>query len=186
MTIRFETPHDAAAIEDILDRSFAPGRERKTAYRLRDGVAPIDSLSFVNTLPTGAVAATLRFWPIALGWERVPALLLGPLAVDPALQGLGFGKALMRHGLAAAAADGHRIVVLVGDPGYYEPFGFSRAMTRNLSMPGPVEAHRFLARELVPGALDGVQGMIQRAANDPGPVLAARAGAGATPMFAEP
>lgn len=186
MTIRFETPHDAAAVDDILDRSFAPGRERKTAYRLRDGVPPIASLSFVNTRPGGAVAATLRFWPIEIGWDRVPAVLLGPLAVDPALQGLGYGKALMRHGLAAAQAEGHGIVVLVGDPGYYAPFGFTRSLTRNLALPGPVEAHRFLARELVPGALDGVHGMIQRVQAPSGfarpPVAASLAGI----VFAEP
>ncbi|BBK37200.1 N-acetyltransferase [Allostella sp. ATCC 35155] len=185
MTIRFETPHDAAAVELLLNRSFAPGRERKTAYRLRDGVPALPELSFVNELPGGGMAATLRFWPVAIGWERVPGLLLGPLAVDPGLQGMGFGKALMRHGLAAAAADGHGIVVLVGDPGYYESFGFTRALTRNLAMPGPVEPHRFLARELVPGALDGVQGMIQRVSDEaafarPGFPVATRS------LFAEP
>ncbi|WP_374450287.1 GNAT family N-acetyltransferase [Stella sp.] len=185
MTIRYETPHDAAAVEALLDRSFAPGRERKTAYRLRDGVPAIPQLSFVNALPGGAVAATLRFWPIAVGWDRVPGLLLGPLAVDPALQGLGFGKALMRHGLAAAEADGHRIVVLVGDPGYYAPFGFTRDLTRNLAMPGPVEPHRFLARELVPGALDGVHGMVQRVSDDAIYAPPALIGAG-LPVFAEP
>ena len=185
MTIRLEVPHDAAAVDDILDRSFAPGRERKTAYRLRDGVPPIASLSFVNTLPGGGLAATLRFWPIAIGWDRVPAILLGPLAVDPALQGLGFGKALMRHGLAAAAEEGHRIVVLVGDPGYYEPFGFTRAMAENLALPGPVEAHRFLARELVAGSLQGVHGMIQRVEPEPAFVPPCRL-SGAGLAFAEP
>lgn len=184
MTIRYETAHDVAAVEALLDRSFAPGRERKTAYRLRDGVPHIPELSFVNALPGGGVAATLRFWPIAVGWDRVPGLLLGPLAVDPNLQGMGFGKALMRHGLAAAAADGHRIVVLVGDPGYYEPFGFTRDLTRNLAMPGPVELHRFLARELVPGALDGVHGMVQRVSDET--LLAPPASVASVPLFAQP
>jgi predicted N-acetyltransferase YhbS len=186
MTIRLETPHDAAAVESILDRSFAPGRERKTAYRLRDGVPPIAALSFVNTLPDGGVAATLRFWPIEIGWRRVPALLLGPLAVEPGLQGQGHGKALMRHGLATAAADGHRIVVLVGDPGYYEPFGFTRDLTRALAMPGPVELHRFLARELAPGALEGVHGMIQRVETPRPFALSVPPSTMAGAMFAEP
>ncbi|MCC7272293.1 MAG: N-acetyltransferase [Alphaproteobacteria bacterium] len=163
MTIRLEAPQDALLVEALLDRSFGPGRERKTSYRLRDGVSPVAALCFVNTLADGTVAATLRFWPIAIGAARMPALLLGPLAVEPGLQGLGYGKALMRHGLAAARSQGHRIVVLVGDPEYYEPFGFTRALTMNLAMPGPTEAHRFLAHELVPGALDGVHGTIGRA-----------------------
>ncbi len=186
MTIRLETPHDAAAVESILDRSFAPGRERKTAYRLRDGVAPIASLAFVNTLADGVVAATLRFWPVEIGWDRVPALLLGPLAVDPALQGLGYGKSLMRHGLAAAAAQGHGIVVLVGDPGYYVPFGFTRELTHALALPGPVELHRFLARELVAGALDRVHGMIQRVEVPARFAMPAAASLAAGPVFAEP
>ena len=185
MTIRLERPQDAAAIDAILDRSFGTGRTRKTSYRLRDGVAPDDRLCFVNTTADGAIAATLRFWPIVLGGEAVPALLLGPLAVEPSLQGQGYGKALMRHGLAKAKALGHRIVILVGDPAYYEPFGFTRSATAALAMPGPVEPHRFLGLALVPGALDGVSGTLGRATT---PRKAARkvAPAPLTLAFAEP
>lgn len=163
MTIRLERPQDAAAIEALLDRSFGPDRTRKSSYRLRAGVAPASALCFVNTLDDGTIAATLRFWPIVIGPKAVPALLLGPLAVEPPLQGNGYGKALMRHGLAAARAQGHRIVVLVGDPEYYAPFGFSRTATMTLAMPGPTELHRFLGLELAPGALEGVAGMLGRA-----------------------
>jgi predicted N-acetyltransferase YhbS len=51
-------------------------------------------------------------------------------------------------------------VLLVGDAPYYGRFGFSAARTGGLWMPGPYERDRLLARELVPGALDGACGLI--------------------------
>ncbi|MGE0719238.1 MAG: GNAT family N-acetyltransferase [Alphaproteobacteria bacterium] len=182
MTIRLQTSGDAAQIEALLDRAFGPDRKKKSSYRLRDGVPAIPSLSFVNVLDDGRITATLRFWPIAIGEERIPALLLGPLAVEPGMQGLGFGKALMRHGLEMARAEGHAIVVLVGDPDYYRPFGFSRALTRDLAMPGPTDPERFLALELEPGALEGIAGLVGKA---PAKRRAAPQAA-ATFAFAEP
>jgi predicted N-acetyltransferase YhbS len=107
---------------------------------------------------------TVRLWDIQAGHDAVGkpvrALLLGPLAVEPALKGQGIGVALMRHATAEAARLGHGAVILVGDPEYYERFGFSGAKTTGLAMPGPVERRRFLALELKPGHLDGAHGLL--------------------------
>ncbi len=89
------------------------------------------------------------------------ALLLGPLAVDPSLKNAGLGSALMRHAIQEAARLGHRAILLVGDAPYYARFGFSADRTGELSMPGPYERHRFLALELVEGALDGACGTLR-------------------------
>lgn len=159
--IGHESPQDAAEIEDLLDRVFGPQRRHtKTVYRLRQGRAPERELCFVAR-EADQLRACLRFWRVAID-GRVPALLLGPIAVEPAQRGRGLGVALMEHGLAAARAAGHRIVVLVGDEDYYGRFGFSRARAADLDLPGPVDAARLLAAELVPGALIGVVGMIDR------------------------
>jgi predicted N-acetyltransferase YhbS len=90
----------------------------------------------------------------------VPALVLGPLAVDPACRALGVGAALMRHALGAAAARGHGAVILLGDAPYYARFGFSTEATAALALPGPYERDRLLALELRAGALDGASGLI--------------------------
>ncbi len=82
-----ERPRDAALIEPLLDRTFGFERRQKTVYRLREGVAPIAALGFVALAPDGGLLGSLRFWPIRIG--AAPALLLGPLAVEPALQGAG-------------------------------------------------------------------------------------------------
>jgi len=162
-----QTPEDAPAVDALLDVAFGPDRMKKTAYRLREGVGPVGELSFVAK-KDGVLVGTIRFWPIIIKTDakparRIPALMLGPIAVDPALKGQGIGMGLMRTGLAAAKGLGAQIVVLVGDLDYYNRVGFSRAPAVGLRMPGPVDPERLLALELEPGALTGVSGPIGRA-----------------------
>lgn len=162
MKIVVETETHKPAVEKLVAGAFGPDRFAKTVYRLRDGVEADASLSLV-AVEGGEVVGTLRFWPVEIDGQ-VPALLLGPLVAAPALQGRGIGGKLMHEGLARAAAQGHRIVVLVGDEPYYRRFGFTRALARRLELPGWVDPARFLARELASGALSGVTGLIGRPA----------------------
>ncbi len=155
--IRDERPRDEAAREALLDRSFGPGRFTKTCERLRENRLPADGLSFVAVDGT-TVVGTLRFWHVECG--RKVALMLGPVAVDPATRSAGIGRALIEHGLKRAAKLGHDSVILVGDAPYYARFGFTASLTAKLALPGPVNVARFLGLELVPGALAGVSGRV--------------------------
>ena len=106
---------------------------------------------------------TVRLWNIEAGTRDdrpVPALLLGPLAVDPQLAGTGIGAALMRHAIAEAATLGHAAILLVGDPEYYARFGFCADATAMLAMPGPFEPRRLQALELAQDHLHGASGII--------------------------
>ena len=154
-------PADHHDIEHLLDLSFGSGRHAKTSYRLREGSAPVPGLSLVVRDPGVQLSGTISFWPLRIGEAETPALLLGPLAVHPDRQNLGVGRALMKEGLARAKAMGHRLVILVGDEPYYARAGFKRLPNGLLTMPGPVDPNRLLYLELVPGALDGVSGMVQ-------------------------
>lgn len=156
-----ERPEDAAEIEALLDLALGPDRLTKTAYRLREGVAPIPELCLVAR-EGGILRASNRFWPVRIGDAGLPALLLGPLAVHPEHQGRGFGIELMRRGLEMARAMGHARVILVGDEPYYARVGFSRAKAVGLALPGPVDERRLLALELVPGSMEGISGMVRR------------------------
>ncbi len=158
MTIRDERPTDVPAREALLDACFGEERFRKTCERLREGRRPADGLSLVLEMNRRLIG-TVRLWHVSGGPCR-PALLLGPIAVDPSLQGLGLGSKLMRAALNRASTLGHRTVLLVGDAPYYERFGFSAAMTEGLWLPGPYERERFVALELKPGALDGACGLV--------------------------
>jgi predicted N-acetyltransferase YhbS len=158
IAIRDEVLSDVAARENLLDACFGEERFRKTCERLREGRRPADGLSLVVEID-GRLVATVRLWHVAAGPGR-PALMLGPIAVDPALQGFGIGGKLMRHALDRATALGHAAVLLVGDAPYYARFGFSAEPTAALRLPGPYERERFLALELASGALDGARGPV--------------------------
>jgi predicted N-acetyltransferase YhbS len=130
-----QRPQDPDPFDSLLDRAFGPERLSKTVYRLREGIAALPDLRFVAVDQGGTLLASLRFWPVMI--ERTPAILLGPLAVEPHLQGQGIGKALVRHGLAEARCLGYRICIVVGEPEYYGPYGFVNAAGRPAPFPGP-------------------------------------------------
>jgi predicted N-acetyltransferase YhbS len=157
LEIRAEKASDVVAREALLDACFGENRHARTCQRLRDGHAPAEGLAF-SAMAEGHLVGTLRLWHVSAG--GIPALVLGPLAVEASSRKLGVGTALMDHALAAATARGHRAVILLGDAPYYARFGFSAEKMAGLSLPGPFERDRLLGLELAAGALDGAGGMI--------------------------
>ena len=117
-------------------------------------------LSFVACVGTFLVGAN-QMTPIRCG--DGPALLLGPLTVDPAFRSGGIGEALVTRSLAAASESGHRLVLLVGDLPYYGRMGFQTVPPGRLTFCGPVDPARLLYRELVAGAFASVSGAVARA-----------------------
>jgi predicted N-acetyltransferase YhbS len=157
LVLRPELPSDADAIERLHERAFGPGRFARTAFRIREGAAHLPELSFaalVGTLLVGSV----RLTPVWAG--EVRALMLGPLTVDPAFENRGIGGALMSRSVSAARERGQALVLLIGDEPYYVRFGFKRIPQGQLAMPGPVDPDRFLALELVEGALPKARGKV--------------------------
>jgi predicted N-acetyltransferase YhbS len=158
LTILPETPDDAPAIEHLNARTFGPGRFAKTAYRVREEIAHIPELSFtarVGTLLVGSV----RLSPILIGQAK--ALLLGPLTVEPPFRSRRVGTRLIKRALEEAKAKGYKFVLLVGDEPIYTKSGFKKIPKGQVKMPGPVDPARLLVAELVPGAFEGVKGLIR-------------------------
>lgn len=155
--IRAERASDVAARDVLLDVCFGANRNARTCQRLRDGRAPAEGLAF-SAIRQGRIVGTVRLWHVDAGGR--PALVLGPLAVEPSCRALGIGAKLMDHALATAKARGHGAVILLGDAPYYARFGFSPARMADLALPGPFERERLLGLELRDGALDGACGLI--------------------------
>lgn len=158
VTILAETADDAAAIDRLHERTFGPGRFARTAYRLREKISHCLKLSFtarIGTLLVGSVQMT----PIRIG--ETPALLLGPLTVEPAFRDRGIARSLIARSVAEAQSHGHRLVILVGDEPYYGKLGFKRVTKGVVTLPGPVDPARLLLAELVEGAFVGVRGAVR-------------------------
>lgn len=157
LSIRPELPRDAEAIERLNERAFGPGRFARTAFRLREGRPADPELSFVALVAT-LLVGSVRLTPVLAGPGR--ALVLGPLAVEPAFEGRGIGSALMRASIEAATARGHGVVMLVGDLPFYGRFGFRRVKPGELVLPGPADPARFLVLEIREGALSECRGEV--------------------------
>ena len=159
LTILPETAADAEAVERLHERTFGPGRYARTAFRIREGRAHLLELSFTARIGT-LLVGSLRLTPICIG--ETPALLLGPLTVEPPFRERGVGSALIKRALKEAQAKGHKLVVLVGDEPFYGKIGFKRIPKGQVKMPGPVDPARLLVAELSPGAFEGVTGFVRR------------------------
>lgn len=157
--ISLETSSDGDAVEDLVSSAFGPGREKRTVYQFRDGVDRLHSLCLAARGTDGDLLGSLRFWPVLLPDCEVEALF-GPLAVNPDLRGLGIGKSLTARGIAEARTAGFGAVLIIGDPAYYQPFGFSEQAVSGLTLPGPTAPLTFMGMELKLGRLQGVQGPV--------------------------
>ncbi|MFN4041949.1 MAG: GNAT family N-acetyltransferase [Brevundimonas sp.] len=148
--IEAETPADAAAIEAVTLAAFGPGRFAKTAERLRER-SPL-AAGFVAR-EDGRVIGSVRLWSISI--DGVPALFLGPIAVERSSRRAGLGAALVQACVDhAQAIDGLGGVLLVGDPPYFTRFGFLSASA--VSLPGPADPRRIMWLPLLQSVPSGL------------------------------
>jgi predicted N-acetyltransferase YhbS len=164
------TPADIPEIDTLLDAGFGPARRNRTAYRLRDNVAPLPALSFVARAGD-ALVGSLQCWPLQLRSVTgavLPLVLLGPVVTAADWQGQGIATRLMQAALAAADAGGAPPILLIGDAPFYGRFGFSATATAGWHLPGPVDPARLLLRgDASPLPVAGwveAQGLVRRAA----------------------
>ena len=135
-------------LDALLDRAFGPARHERTAYRIREGADWLRALSFALVQDEGRLIGTIQVWPVALSEADGtvhPLLMVGPVAVLPAEQDRGHGRALMAA-LDTALTTRDPPQMLIGDPGYYGRFGFSADHTGGWRVPGSYDPRRLLAR----------------------------------------
>lgn len=147
--IRDEQERDAAAIRAVTLAAFA-----NMPYSQQTEAAIIDALRAAGALAVSLVAVEgddvvghVAFSPVSVNGAAAPGRYgVGPLSVRPGRQRSGIGSALMREGIARLRALGGKGCVVVGDPAYYERFGF--LANPGLTVPGVPPQHvRFLDLE---------------------------------------
>jgi putative acetyltransferase len=124
--VRPETERDLDGIREVnivafQGHPYSEQTEHLIVEALR--AAGALELSFVAE-SEGEVVGHIAFSAAAIGGSSTGWFLLGPVAVQPARQGEGIGRALVETGLDALRARGACGCVLVGDPAFYGRFGF--------------------------------------------------------------
>jgi putative acetyltransferase len=162
LLIRAEEPADTAAIHRVHAAAFPTDAEA----RLVDALRGAGRLTFsLVALKADAIVAHIAFSPVEIGSGAGPAAGMGlaPLAVLPEHQRRGIGSRLVREGLEACKNRGVGFVVVLGEPAYYQRFGFTRATNYGLiNEYGALE--EFMALEMYSAALSRRGGLVKFAA----------------------
>jgi putative acetyltransferase len=136
--IRPETAADHDAIRRVNDEAFAEPIEAKIVAAIRASDRYLPQLSLVALSDGEAVGHVISSYvDVEPGAHRV--LQVGPLAVLPRHQRRGVGTALMEETIRIADALAEPLLLIEGDPKYYERFGFTRADA--VGIDPPPEAH---------------------------------------------
>ena len=171
ITFRLETKEDYRAVETLVRDSFwnvyRPGcSEHYVLHLLRSDPAFIPELDFVMELD-GRLIGQNMFMKTHIDADdgrTVPALTMGPICIANDLKRQGYGKQLLDYSLEKAAEMGFGAVLFEGNIGFYGKSGFTFARefgVRYHDLPEGADDSFFLAKELIPGYLDGVTGVYQ-------------------------
>ena len=157
--VRPEQPQEIAGIRRVNLAAFGTTVEADIVDALRQHARPFLSLVAIDA---AEVVGHIAFSPVTLMPHRHYRIAgLAPMAVLPSRQCQGIGSSLVEAGLRECRGLGFEAVVVLGHPGYYPRFGFSRASSFGLSSEYDVSDDVFMALELRPGALQGYGGTIR-------------------------
>ncbi|WP_018693442.1 GNAT family N-acetyltransferase [Algicola sagamiensis] len=136
MQIRSEQPHDNDQITQVVQAAFidhphGANNEHLIVSQLRKDNAMY--LSFV-ALIHDTLVGHICFSEVHIDGKQMQWYGLGPISVLPEFQRQGVGSALIQHGLNTLKELGASGTVLVGEPTYYQRFGFQHAA--QLTFPG--------------------------------------------------
>lgn len=154
MFLRDEAPGDEAAIRALLRDCFGGPDEADLVDHLR---AAGDALVSLIAEEDGAIVGHVLLSPLAAPF---PALALAPLGVAEGYRRQGIGDALVRAAVARAAAMGWRAIFVLGDPAYYQRFGFAAEHAAGFA--SPYAGAHFMALPLG-GDLPVLRGAIRHA-----------------------
>jgi putative acetyltransferase len=146
--IRPETEADRAAIWEVNEQAFGDTVVPKLVDAIRASARSEAGLSLVAE-EAGEIVGHVMLSYIDVEPGARQALTVSPLGVRPSHQGRGVGSALMEAVIRLADARGEPLLLIEGNPRYYERFGFTRADESGIepppTLPGP---QYFMVRRL--------------------------------------
>lgn len=167
--VREETEQDHDRIEKVIKEAFlhtnhTNGMEHELVRELRDTSNFIKELSLVATAEDEIVGHIMMTeGNIKDGFFEYKTLTLAPLSVDPRFQERGVGTTLVKEALDKGKSMGYNSVIVLGEPEFYNRFGFDYAAHFGIYSPFDVPQEYYLVKELVENGLTGKTGIVQYA-----------------------
>lgn len=126
LTIRNESPEDIETITELTAAAFAQqAHSSHTEHFIVNALRRAGQLTLsLVAEEQGTLVGHVAISPVTLSGGEVGWYGLGPISVRPDRQGQGIGSSLMRAALADLQNLGAQGCVVLGDPGYYQRFGF--------------------------------------------------------------
>ena len=167
ITVRQITKADYSTVYNLIKTAFLTaehhdGDEQDYAVGLREGENYIPGLDLVAEID-GQLAGHIMFthtYVTRPEGNRYDTLLVAPLSVLLEYRSVGVGSALMKEGLRIARTMGYETAFLIGDPVYYQRFGFVLTHLHGINHES-LPAEYVQVKEIVPHALDGITGLIK-------------------------
>ncbi len=127
--LRAESPRDWKAIYHVVSSAFGQSAEAQLVEDLREaGDSVISLVADEDGEVVGHVLLSKMYAPF-------PALALAPVSVIPTRQRSGIGSALVERAVNRARNEGWAAIFVLGDPNYYERFGFDREAAAGFTSP---------------------------------------------------
>lgn len=167
MKIRLEQPSDYREVENLTREAFwnvyRPGcTEHFVLNQYRNNPDFIPELDLVME-QDGRIIGHVMFSKAELilddGSSR-PSWTFGPISIHPDYQNKGYGLKLLSHALEKARQLGVGFLCMEGKIGFYRHVGFDLASRLGIhyhAEPRDAEVPYFLAQELIPGWLNGIE-----------------------------
>ena len=168
MNIRIEQPADYREVENLTREAFwnvyAPGCvEHYVLNQYRSNPDFIPELDFVME-KDGRIIGHVMFSKAEITKEDGSALqawTFGPISIHPDYKRKGYGLKLLNYALEKAREMGVGIICMEGNIEFYKHVGFVVASSLGIhyhAEPKDAEVPYFLAQELIPGYLNGIEG----------------------------
>ena len=170
--IRVEEPRDFRTVETLTRESFwnvyHPGcTEHYVLHCYRDNPDFIPELSLVMEVD-GKIIGHVMFSKAELALEKdgrptsekLPSWTFGPISIAPDYKRQGYGLALLKYALEKAKSLGIGFICMEGNLAFYSHAGFDLASKLKIHYhcePKDSEVPYFLAQELIPGYLNGIE-----------------------------
>ena len=168
MNIRLEQPEDYREVENLTREAFwnvyCPGcKEHFVLNQYRNNPDFIPELDFVME-EDGKIIGHVMFSKatiVKMDGTPFPAWTFGPISIHPDYKRKGYGLKLLQYSIEKAKEMGIGVLCMEGNIDFYKHAGFVLASSLKIHYHGELiesEVPYFLAQELIPGYLNGIEG----------------------------